>query len=287
VALVVNPDITEVLARQTVALPVETSGKDLHFKWSAARGKLSAFDTPAVLYTAPDSAGVDTITVEVSSSGGTTIENVSFNVVVPDTPTPTVTATNTPTPTPTATNIPTPTPTPTATPTNTLTPMPTSTATPTSTPTTPPSFQNFEPDNGTPGEYFRDAWCMDCSFSKDRVYEGQRSICCDAHAERDGKGKGGTVGIYSSSDPIDLSPFATIFVWVYDTQGYNTVELRLCDDNGCPKNIWSEQQASQNTWTRIAWPLSAFTDVNKSRIRSIEIYEWNDGIYCFDAVSWQ
>jgi len=142
VALVVNPDITEVYAGQEVALTVETSGKDLRFKWSAARGRLSVFDEPAVFYTAPDSAGVDTVTVEVSSSSGTTIEHVSFNVIVPDTPTPTVTLTNTPTLTPTPTE--TPTPTPTFTPTPTLTP----TTRPIPTPTPKPTCEITQPTDG-------------------------------------------------------------------------------------------------------------------------------------------
>jgi len=97
VTLVVNPDITDVLAGDTVALTAETSGQDLRFKWSATRGKLSAFDTPAVLYTAPDTKGVDTVTVEVSSASGTTVEHVSFNIVLP---TPTVPPTPVPSPTP-------------------------------------------------------------------------------------------------------------------------------------------------------------------------------------------
>jgi len=121
VTLAVNPDITDVPAGDTVALTVEASGQDLRFKWSAGRGKLSAFDTPAVLYTAPDSAGVDTVAVEVSSASGTTTRNVSFNVIAP----------------PTATF--TPAPALTSTPTATSTPAPTSTATPTSTPTATPS----------------------------------------------------------------------------------------------------------------------------------------------------
>ena len=97
VTLVVNPAITDVLAGDTRALTVETSGQDLRFKWSAARGKLSAFDTPAVFYTAPDTKGVDTVTVEVSSASGTTVEHVSFNIVLP---TPTVPPTPVPSPTP-------------------------------------------------------------------------------------------------------------------------------------------------------------------------------------------
>jgi hypothetical protein len=88
VALVINPDITDVLAGDIVALTAETSGRDLRFKWSASRGKLSAFDAPAVLYTAPDTEGVDTVTVEVSSANGTTVKHVSFNIISPPTRTP-------------------------------------------------------------------------------------------------------------------------------------------------------------------------------------------------------
>jgi len=286
---------TEVQVGKEVAIVAEVEpleGIDLTWSVSGtAEGKLNTDTGGQVVYTA-GKEGMDIVVAEGTTAGGVPVkQTVALTVVgeqVAQAPTPSFTPTNTPTPTPTPTatptNTPTLTPTPTATPTNTPTPTPTPTATPTNT----PSFQNFEPDNGTPGDYFRDIWYMACEFREDIVYEGQRSICCDAHAERAGTGgNGGTVGIYPSSDPIDLSSFTDIFIWLYDMQGYNNVELRLCDDNGCPNNIWSKQQASKNTWTRITWPLSDFTDVNTSTIRSIEIYEWNDGIYCFDAVSWQ
>jgi hypothetical protein len=111
VTLVVNPDIKDVLAGNSLALVVEAeaSGQNLRYKWSATRGRLSAFDVPAVIYTAPDTAGVDTVTVEVSSAAGTTTRNKSFNIVFP---------------TPTFTPSPTPTVTPTPTQTLTLTPPP-------------------------------------------------------------------------------------------------------------------------------------------------------------------
>jgi len=154
----------------------------------------------------------------------------------------------------------------------------------------PVSFQNFEPDNGTPGDYFADIWFGTCVFEYTIAHEKSRSVRCHAHAEADGDpgDHGGTVGIYpSSSEPVDLSSGTTISVWVYDTQDNNTVELRLCDDNGCSNAVWSEEQSFQHKWTRITWPLSAFTGVDKSQIRHIRIYEWNDGIYYFDAVTWQ
>ena len=174
-------------------------------------------------------------------------------------------------------------------------PTPIPTPTPTATPTpTPISFQNFEPDNGTPpggGNYFWDAWFTTCSFESTIVREGSRAVRVDAHAEAEGNpgDQGGTMGINpSSSEPIDLSSAITLSVWVYDTQGNNTVELKLRDYNDALSNaVWSEMHAEQNQWTEITWSLSDFAGVDLSQIKNIELYEWWDGVYYFDAVSWQ
>ena len=107
VALVVNPsDTEEMLAGETVPIHADASGQDLKFQWSVTRGQLSAFDTPAVIYTAPDSVGADTVTVEVTGSGGTTTKSVSFDVVVPPTPTRMPAEADPPVPGPTATPAP-------------------------------------------------------------------------------------------------------------------------------------------------------------------------------------
>jgi hypothetical protein len=100
--LILNPNISDVLAGQTVALSVEASGQSLQFKWSVSRGNLSASDTPTVIYTAPSTSGVDTVAVEISSASGTITKSVSFNVTVPvtDTVEPTSIPTNTPLPPP-------------------------------------------------------------------------------------------------------------------------------------------------------------------------------------------
>jgi hypothetical protein len=89
--LVVNPNSRDVFTEQTVALTVEASGQNLRFEWSAARGTLSASNTPSVIYTAPNTPGVDIVTVEVTSDSGATTKNVSFDVQVRPTSTPTPT----------------------------------------------------------------------------------------------------------------------------------------------------------------------------------------------------
>lgn len=81
--LIIDPDISDVLAGQTVTLAVEASGQGVKIKWSAIRGTLSASEGPAVVYSPPDTPGKDTVSVEVSTAAGTTIKNVSFNVIAP------------------------------------------------------------------------------------------------------------------------------------------------------------------------------------------------------------
>ena len=108
VALVVNPpDIKDLLPGQTVPINADTGGQDISFKWTVTRGVISSVDTPAVIYTAPDSPGIDIVTVEVNSAGGTTTKSVSFNVVTPQPSTPVPTPeTATATPPPAATPTP-------------------------------------------------------------------------------------------------------------------------------------------------------------------------------------
>ena len=60
---------TTIQTGETTSLNVEASGSDLQFEWTAISGSLSDPSQPAVIYTAPNSAGSDTVTVVVSSGG--------------------------------------------------------------------------------------------------------------------------------------------------------------------------------------------------------------------------
>ncbi|HEX7180781.1 MAG TPA: hypothetical protein VF756_02995 [Thermoanaerobaculia bacterium] len=64
----------------TASLTVEAAGKALEFKWRAERGTVSSPTAPSVLYTAPSTAGLDTITVEVHGEGGTTLRSTTIEV---------------------------------------------------------------------------------------------------------------------------------------------------------------------------------------------------------------
>lgn len=126
------------------------------------------------------------------------------------------------------------------------------------------------------------------------MHTGQRAVRVEAFAKQKGdpqKDTGGTMGINPSSDkPIDFYSATTISIWVYDTQdkGNNTVQLKLRDyDERVSNAIWSEKKSVRSQWTQITWNLADFSGVDMHRIKNIEIYEWNDGVYFFDDVRYE
>lgn len=148
-------------------------------------------------------------------------------------------------------------------------------------------YQNFEPNNGTPGSYFQDVYQSSPAFETAIVHSGTRSLKISAASS------GSTVGILAanSSGYIDLSTAKSLSVWAYDTQGNNTVQLRLKDadgDGGSGNDgncLWSDTSAVQNQWTKITFDLNRYPDVanlDLNRISKIELYEWNQGVYYFD-----
>lgn len=73
---------TTIVVGQAASLVVNAQGRDLAFKWEVRRGKLSDTTKPSVVYTAPPTAGEDTVTVTVTSSGSAmTTKSITFRVV--------------------------------------------------------------------------------------------------------------------------------------------------------------------------------------------------------------
>lgn len=152
-------------------------------------------------------------------------------------------------------------------------------------------FQDFESDNGTSGndsieDYCRSILFAECDFASDNLHTGQRSIRVTANKHPQPNETGGTVRIFPSSPTPDLSQVKDISVWVFDTQGNNTIELKLCNGDNCPDKSWSPKESTRNAWTQITWPMSNFLNVDKHAISAIELYVWNDGVYYFDDVEW-
>jgi len=150
-------------------------------------------------------------------------------------------------------------------------------------------FQDFEPGNGTQEAYFYDAWRSTSSFETDVVHKGTRAVKMVVPPEIN-NANGATIGITAASQVgyIDLSDATSLSVWVYDTQGSNTIELKLKDLFGnIGSGLWSTENSVWNTWTKITWDISEYSGVDMSRIASVELYEWNEGTYYFDDVTFK
>lgn len=149
------------------------------------------------------------------------------------------------------------------------------------------SLQNFENNNGTEDEYFAEVWNCQPNFDTEIVRSGERSLRAETFDN------GGTVRINFANEKnyVDLSKVKKISIWVYDTEGNNTVEIRLKDINGNGgsgndgNTLWSKREAKKNNWTQIEWDLALYPDVedlNLTYISSVEIYEFHKGVYYFD-----
>jgi hypothetical protein len=154
-------------------------------------------------------------------------------------------------------------------------------------------LQDFEPNNGTSGgTCFQQIWNCTGDVEATQVQEGTQSLKLETAQN------GGTAGIrvMGEKGTIDLSKAKKITLWVYDTQGDNTIELRIKDANGNGgtgpdgKTLWSATKARRNTWTKIEWELSAYPaadGLDLTQVSMLEVYEFNPGVYYFDDVKYE
>lgn len=147
-------------------------------------------------------------------------------------------------------------------------------------------FQDFEEGNGTPSAYFYEAWRSSLSFENSIVHGGTRSVKIIVPAPDENIGAVIGINVATPLGYVEIQNATTISVWVYDTQGSNTIELKLKDSDGTVgSGLWSPMPSTQNQWIKITWDLSQYPsapDLDWNRIASIELYEWNQGTYYFD-----
>ncbi len=77
--LQVDPQSVPASGEANVSVNASGSGT-LQFKWTAARGQVEPADQPGAVYKAPGEPGKDTITVQVSNSGGSVTKGVTIEV---------------------------------------------------------------------------------------------------------------------------------------------------------------------------------------------------------------
>jgi len=153
-------------------------------------------------------------------------------------------------------------------------------------------FQNFEPyyitSNNDESETFcRDIWFASCQLNQKIVHGGKQSIKITIKKHQNTKENGGTIRIFSlSKNPIDLSFAKSISIWINDKVGNNTIELSLCNGDICLEKSWSTAKSIKNKWTEITWPTSNFQKTDMKNVTAMEIYEYHDGIYYIDDVTW-
>ena len=160
--------------------------------------------------------------------------------------------------------------TPTLAPTNTQAPTLAPTNTPTEVPTPMPAvttvIQDFE-TNATPYDVYQAA----ASLATDVVFSGKQSLKSEST-----EGEWHTVGVNLSTEPVNLTPFAKLCFYVYDTttanngDAKNTVGVKLIDSTGASVERYTDNEGvganfktSLNQWTLMCMNLITFTGIDQ------------------------
>jgi len=233
---------TTIQTGETASLTIPVSGTELTFEWTVLRGSLSNPTQPAVIYTAPNTPGFDTVTVKVSNEGGTIIKSINFEVVASP-PTPTPTATNTP--------IPTDTPTPTA------TPEPIECRNPSITKNVFPWLVDVD------GQFPFYGPLEETKFSCEGVYDIVHSAPLAVHIKftRAGKNFGfWGIGVKKGFDGFDVSGYSEVCFWAYTIKPDQSFRLKLRELGTTDKGIVVTVDTA-NQWQEICTDLNEFADM--------------------------
>jgi hypothetical protein len=236
------PTVHEILARpgnsltvgENINLAVDASGAGLRFEWTALRGRLSNPNQAAVQYTAPDTPGIDTVTVKVTYEGGEIIRSITVEILsLPD-------------------------------PTATLTPLPADTPTPVPEPiacNSPAVTKNLFPQlSEVSGQTSFYGPLEELGYVCEAVYDIVHTQSLAIHIMYENMGE--NVGWWGIGTPegYDAVSYDQICFWAYAQQPNQAFRLKMKDTTGTENGVITILEPA-NEWTEICTDLNAFADL--------------------------
>ena len=233
---------TTITTGEKSSLIIPASGSELRFEWTAQRGTLSDSAQPAVIYTAPDSPGPDTVTVKVTYSGGEIIRSITFDVVEPP-PTPTPTVTDTP--------VPEDTPTPTAVPNPIACDLP---------PVTGNLFPQLAEETGQFSMYGPVGDPDETNFLCEAVYDKVHEQPMAVHIKYENVGTNfGWWGV-ATPNGYDASGHSQVCFWAYALEPNQSFRMKMKDTTKREQGVVTTIE-TPNEWTRICTDISKFAEL--------------------------
>lgn len=130
------------------------------------------------------------------------------------------------------------------------------------------------------------------SVTSERFYTGTKALKYEVKSSGDPETTNAMLTIDSGNSPVDVSDCTHLVIWLYDTQGSNTLKVGLIDKNGVKSSLeWKRTQSSpnggtiHNHWTEYSIPMSDFSGVDKTAVSKVVIGEWNQGVYYVDNIA--
>lgn len=138
-------------------------------------------------------------------------------------------------------------------------------------------LQDFEDGNGTSDH---DVYVWDYGKAAAKLDAG--------HAFRGAKAmmtQGDIAGANLMRRSYDLSGYRRVFVNVLDGAGDNTIEIGIRDMNDKVQKVWSTDKSRKGQWTKVGVDLASYRGkIDLTKVKNIEIHEWNKGTYFFDDI---
>lgn len=87
----------------------------------------------------------------------------------------------------------------------------------------------------------------------------------------------------AESGSVDVSKQQYLSFWLKDEKS-NTVEVKLVDASGKDSKVWTSMSSESGEWTHFYVPLSSYSGIDLTAIKTVAFWEYNDGVYYIDDI---
>lgn len=145
---------------------------------------------------------------------------------------------------------------------------------------TPVVVQTFE--EGTPFVSANEN--AEVSVAKNEKHTGSQSLKYVKKVSNGTSTTNGSVKI-DFNHAVNVSDLKYLIFYIKDTQGSNTMQISLIDENGKESSYdWRSPSTSKNKWTQYYVKLSDISGIDKTKVSGMRIGQWNAGTYYVDDI---
>ena len=121
-------------------------------------------------------------------------------------------------------------------------------------------------------------------ITNEQAHQGKKSLkYTKATSEGTSKDKGNLK--IDFMHPVNVSDLKYLIFYIKDTQGSNTMQISLIDEDGNESGYdWRNPSTVKNQWSQYYVKLSDISGIDKTKVSAIRLGQWNAGDYYIDDI---